>query len=112
MFVNLSNDVLMSREASEFAHAASAYGVTFELSEALSGYRDQAAIPKPDSAMRWHTWLTIPSAELTSSCPGIAPDSYRLFEHSASQRRDAIIVQPAVRFLTTEFEPSCFCSSW
>ena len=44
VFVNLSNNVLMSRAASEFANAATANDVTFELSEDLSGYVDRAAI--------------------------------------------------------------------
>lgn len=44
IYVNLSNDILMSRNANDFAEAAMANDVTFELSEAVSGYRDRATI--------------------------------------------------------------------
>lgn len=44
VFVNLSNDILMSSSESVFAQAAWANDVTFELSEAVSGYADRAAI--------------------------------------------------------------------
>lgn len=44
LYVNISNDVLMSRTANEFALATRANDVTFELSEAVSGYCDRCAI--------------------------------------------------------------------
>lgn len=44
VFVNLSNDILMSHTASDIAQAATVNDVTFELSEAVSGYCDRAAI--------------------------------------------------------------------
>jgi EAL domain-containing protein (putative c-di-GMP-specific phosphodiesterase class I) len=44
VFVNLSNDILMSRSAGDFAQVAAVNDVTFELSEAVSGYCDRAAI--------------------------------------------------------------------
>ncbi|MFC5550186.1 EAL domain-containing protein [Massilia aerilata] len=44
VYVNLSNDILMSRGADELARVATANDVTFELSEAVSGYGDRAAI--------------------------------------------------------------------
>jgi len=44
LFVNLSNEILMSHSARDFAHVATVNDVTFELSEAVSGYCDRAAI--------------------------------------------------------------------
>lgn len=44
LFVNLSNDVLMSLPVADLASVAAANEVTFELSEAISGYADRAAI--------------------------------------------------------------------
>jgi EAL domain-containing protein (putative c-di-GMP-specific phosphodiesterase class I) len=44
VFINLSNDILMAHKVSDFAHVVSANDVTFELSEAVSGYRERAAI--------------------------------------------------------------------
>lgn len=44
VFVNLSNDILISNNSSDFALAISANDVTFELSEALSGYTDRTTI--------------------------------------------------------------------
>lgn len=44
LFVNLSNDVLMSLSVADFAKAAAANELTFELSEAISGYAERTAI--------------------------------------------------------------------
>lgn len=44
VFVNLSNDILTSNNVDDFAQATRANNVTFELSEAVSGYADRAAI--------------------------------------------------------------------
>lgn len=44
MFVNLSNEALIARPADAFAQVMSANDVTFELSEAVSGYIDRAEI--------------------------------------------------------------------
>lgn len=44
VYVNLSNDILMSRHTNEFAQVATANDVTFELSEAVSGYCDRVQI--------------------------------------------------------------------
>lgn len=44
VFVNLSNDILVSNNASDFALAVSANDVTFELSEAVSGYTNRVTI--------------------------------------------------------------------
>lgn len=44
VFVNLSNDILISNNSSDFVLAISANDVTFELSEALSGYPDRTTI--------------------------------------------------------------------
>lgn len=44
VYVNLSNDILMSRHTNEFAQVVTANDVTFELSEAVSGYCDRVRI--------------------------------------------------------------------
>ena len=44
VFINLSNDILMSCDTDEFAQVAKANDVTFELSEAVSGYCDRVQI--------------------------------------------------------------------
>lgn len=44
VFINLSNDILMSRDTNEFAQVATANDVTFELSEAVSGYCERVRI--------------------------------------------------------------------
>lgn len=44
VFINLSNEVLISSAASEFAQVVSANDVTFELSEAVSGYAHRNTI--------------------------------------------------------------------
>ncbi|KFC72668.1 EAL domain-containing protein [Massilia sp. LC238] len=44
MFVNLSNEVLIATPEISFAQVLSANNVTFELSEAVSGYMDRAEI--------------------------------------------------------------------
>jgi EAL domain-containing protein (putative c-di-GMP-specific phosphodiesterase class I) len=44
VYVNLSNDILMAHGAEAFAQVVSANDVTFELSEAVSGYSDRNAI--------------------------------------------------------------------
>jgi EAL domain-containing protein (putative c-di-GMP-specific phosphodiesterase class I) len=44
LYVNLSNDALMAHSADAFQAIVSANDVTFELSEAVSGYSDRAVI--------------------------------------------------------------------
>lgn len=44
VYMNLSNDILMAHGAEVFAQVAAANDVTFELSEAVSGYSDRIAI--------------------------------------------------------------------
>ena len=44
IFVNLSNEILISHNDSDFAQVVSANDVTFELSEAVSGYTNRHAI--------------------------------------------------------------------
>lgn len=44
LYVNLSNEVLMSESGPDLAQVVSANDVTFELSEAVSGHSDRAAI--------------------------------------------------------------------
>ena len=44
VYINLSNEILMSGATVDFAQVASANDVTFELSEAVSGYTNRGAI--------------------------------------------------------------------
>lgn len=51
VFVNLSNEILISLNTCDLAQAASANDVTFELSEAVSGYMDRFAIAEKVNRM-------------------------------------------------------------
>lgn len=51
VYVNLSDDALMAHEASVFNQVMSANDVTFELSEAVSGYTDREAIAHKANAL-------------------------------------------------------------
>ena len=44
VFINLSNEVLISSATTEFAQVVSANDVTFEMGEAVSGYADRNTI--------------------------------------------------------------------
>jgi hypothetical protein len=46
VYINLSNEILISGKAVEFTQVATANDVTFELSEAVSGYCDRYKSPK------------------------------------------------------------------